>query len=442
MDKNILIIKSNTLETHFESTSNSEITFDIESYLGDFNADSNDLLNIVKEPYAPQKGDKIYFLPSVSVPRVKFKNVSLEYGIKTVRDPEQANVFFGCSKSIHSMTNNTWFYRASVKDFLSFIEAVDYRLDGHTKDTIETALEFYEKEHIGVSWNIMNCMVATIKDVKVSKYSERIVYIEDDFKEEFLRLQSIKIYDESSVIDILNGEEAAVIDRNMFEHIREMFKSSDKDNHVLAMEIMANSKYTDSLIYLELLFYYYAHKIMDTHTKNHVNFKSLVSYLGKDMRGLHTDIDGVTRSLINKDQFTPDKVEIVMEYLHEDIVNSGNSDYYTVKTISVNPEFIAQLGTNYTYQVQDDYVGPEIPVEFDEEEERVAVPVPYEMMEDNFEVESDTNDVYGVDTALTSESVKIFIEAEEDNTQSIIDDTLSNNNQITQTNGNNDLDWF
>ena len=374
MDTNILIIKSHTLETHFESNNSDEITFDIESYLGDFNADGNELLNIVKEPYLPQKGDKIYFLPSVSVPRVKFKNVSLEYGIKTVRDPQQANVYFGCSKSIHSMTDSTWAYQASVKDFLAFIEAIDYRLDRHTRDTIDTAFEFYEKEHVGVSWNIMNCMIATIKDVKVSKYSEKIVYIEDDFKEEFLRLQSLKIFDESSVIDILNGEEAAVIDKDMFEHISEMFNSSDRDNWVLAMEIMANSKYTDSLIYLELLFYYHAGKIMDVHSKNHVNFKSLVSYLNKDMRYLHTNIDGVTKSLINKGQFTTDKVEIVMDYLHSDIIQSGNSDYYTVKTISVNPDFIAQLGTNYTYQVQADYIGPEIPVEFDEEEERVATP--------------------------------------------------------------------
>jgi hypothetical protein len=427
MDKNILIIKSNDLETHFESNKSSEITFEIDSYLGDFNADSNDLLNIVKEPYIPQKGDKIYFLPSVSVPRVKFKNVSLEYGVKTVRDPQQANVFFGCSKSIHSMTTNTWAYKATVKDFLTFMEIIDYRLDGHTKDVIDTALEFYEKEHIGVSLNIMNCMVATIPNVVVSRYSDRIVYIDDSYREEFLRLQSVKVYDESSVIDILNGEEAAVIDRDMFEHIREMFDSSDKDNHVLAMEIMSNSKYTDSLIYLELLFYYYANRMMDSHTKNHVNFKSLVSYLGKNMRDLYTRIDEVTDSLINKDQFTTDKIQIVMEYLHEDIVNGGNSKYYTVKTISVDPQYIAQLGTNYTYQVQDDYVGPEIPVEFDEEEERVAAPE----MEAIFTEEEDET-IGEMIAELDNENIEVTLETE----------LLPTNPQITQTNESNDLEWF
>jgi hypothetical protein len=205
------------------------------------------------------------------------------------------------------------------------------------------------------------------------------------------------------------------------------------------MEIMANSKYTDSLIYLELLFYYYAHRIMDTHTKTHVNFKSLISYLGKDMRGLGTDIDDVTNSLINKDQFTPDKVEIVMEYLHQDIVNRGDSKYYTVKTITIHPDHIAQLGTNYTYSVQDDYVGPELPIEFDEEEERVASPE----IEAIFTEEEDeaigeilaeldetelAHDLYGVD----NENIEVTLETE----------LLPTNPQITQTNGNNDLDWF
>jgi hypothetical protein len=434
MDKNILIIKSGDLETHFESNSNDEITFDIDSYLGEFNADGNDLLNIVKEPYVPQNGDKIYFLPQVSVPRVKFKNVSLEYGIKTVRDPQQANVFFGCSKSIHTMTTNMWAYRTTVKDFLAFVEAVDYRLDRHTRDMIDTALEFYEKEHIGVHWSIMNCIVATVPGAEVSRYSERIVYIEDDFKEEFLRLQSVKIYDESSVIDILNGEEAAVIDRDMFEHIREMFNSSDKDNHVLAMEIMANSKYTDSLIYLELLFYYYSSRIMDTHTKSHVNFKSLVSYLGKDMRSLQTNIDDVTKSLMNKDQFTPDKVEIVMDYLHNDIVNYGNSKFYTVKTISVDPQYIAQLGTNYTYNVQDDYVGPELPIEFDDEEERVAAPD----MEAIFTEEEDEK-IGEMISLIEEETNELLVSPDE----IIIDlEIIPTNPQTITTNESNDLDWF
>jgi hypothetical protein len=256
-----------------------------------------------------------------------------------------------------------------------------------------------------------------------SRYSERILTIDDDYKEEFEYLQSLKIYDESSVIDILNGEEATVIDKDMFEHLSEMFKSSDSDNHVLAMEIMANSKYTESLVYLELLFNYYAGKIMDIHSKNHVNFKSLVSYLGKNMRYLHTDIDNVVDSLIAKDQFTPDKLEIVMMYLSEDIQRTGDSKYFTVKTITVHPDHIAKLGSNYTYNVQDDFVGPELPIEFDDEEERVAAPE----MEAIFTEEEASHLLYGVD----NDNIEVTLETE-----------LLPTNPQTTTNESTDIDWF
>jgi hypothetical protein len=412
--KNILHFDCD-LESHWSSTDTKEVNFDIQSWFGSFTDDSRDLLNIVKEPYIPQKGDKIYFLPEVSVPRVKFKNVSIEYGIKTVRDVAQANVFFGCSKSAHHMTDTKWAYKLPTTELKEFIELIEHRLDGHTKAKIETALEFYDNDVVAINWTIMNNIHGAMSNTTCSKYSERILTIDDDYKEEFEHLQSLKIYDESSVINILNGEEATVIDKDMFEHLSEMFKSSDRDNHVLAMEIMANSKYIESLVYLELLFNYYAGRIMDIRSKNHVNFTSLVSYLGKNMRYLHTDIDNIVDSLIAKNQFTPDKLEIVMEYLSGDIQNAGDSKYFTVKTITVHPDHIAQLGSNYTYNVQDDFVGPELPIEFEEEEERVAAPE----IEAIFTEEEISNDV------------EVTLETE----------LLPTNLQIT-TNESTDIDWF
>jgi hypothetical protein len=436
--KNILHFECD-MDTHWSSNDTKHISFNIDSWLGTFTEDTTSILNIIKEPYVPQQGDKIYFLPEVSVPRVKFKNVSLEYGIKTVRDPKQANVFFGCSKSAHHMTTNKWAYKLPTSELKKFIELVDHRLDRHTRDKIDTALEFYENDTVAISWTIMNNINGAIANNHCSKYSQRVVTIDDSFKEEFEHLQSLTIYDESSVIDILNGEDATVIDKDMFEHLREMFKSSDTDNHVLAMEIMANSKYTESLVYLELLFHYHASRIMDIHSKNHVNFKSLVSYLGKNMRYLHTDIDDIGNSLVNKGQFTTDKLEIVMENLSGEIQLRGDSKYFTVKTITVHPDYIAQLGSNYTYNVQDDYIGPEMPIEFDDEEERVAAPE----MEAIFTEEEDevmgemiavigetelAHDLYGVD----NDNIEVTLKTE----------LLSNNHQITQTNESNDIDWF
>jgi hypothetical protein len=444
--KNILHFDCD-MDTHWSSNDTKHISFNIDSWLGTFTEDTTSILNVIKQPYVPQQGDKIYFLPEVSIPRVKFKNVSLEYGIKTVRDAKQANVFFGCSKSAHYMTSYKWAYELPTSEFKEFVELIDHRLDGHTRDKIDTALEFYENDTVAISWTIMNNIHGAMSKHSCSKYSQRVVTIDDNFKEEFEHLQSLTIYDESSVIDILNGEDATVIDKNMFEHLREMFNSSDTDNHVLAMEIMANSKYTESLIYLELLFHYHAGRIMDIHSKNHVNFKSLVSYLGKNMRTLYTDLDDIGHSLINKGQFTTDKLEIVMEYLSDEIKFRGDSRHFTVKTITVHPDYIAQLGSNYTYNVQDDYVGPELPIEFDEEE-RVAG------SEDDVLNEFIGEIIDEIEPIFTEEEDKkigemISLLEEESNAlpappdEIIIDlEIISNNNQITQTNESTDIDWF
>jgi hypothetical protein len=46
-----------------------------------------------------------------------------------------------------------------------------------------------------------------------------------------------------------------------------MFQSSDDDNHVLAMEIMANSHYENSILYLLMLISEFHYTISNTHTR-------------------------------------------------------------------------------------------------------------------------------------------------------------------------------
>jgi hypothetical protein len=338
------------------------------------------------------------------------------------------------------MTINKWPYKLPTLELKEFIQLIDHRLDGHTRNKIETALEFYENEEVAISWTVANNVNGAIANSKCSKYSQRVVIVDDQYKEEYEHLQSITIYDESCVIDILNGEDATVIDKDMFEHLSEMFKSSDTDNHVLAMEIMANSKYTESLIYLELLFHNYANRISDIHSKNHVNFKSLVSYLGKNMRSLYTDLDDIGDSLLIKGQFTTDKLEIVMEHLSSEIQNRGDSKYFTVKTITVHPDYIVALCSNYTYTVQDDYVGPELPIEFDEEE-RVSGSEDDVLNEFIGEIIDDVEPIFTEEedeamgemiAELDIEDVEVTLETE----------LSSNNHQITQTNESTDIDWF
>jgi hypothetical protein len=120
-------------------------------------------------------------------------------------------------------------------------------------------------------------------------------------------------------------------------------------------------------------------------------------------------------------------MEIVMNHLKDVITQTGDSKHFTVKTITIHPDFIAQLGTNFTYQVQDDYISPEVPVEIEEEER-----VPNQEQEDVF------NEVMEEIIHEIVESIELYPSSAE-----IIEtEPESNNHQITQTNESNDLDWF
>lgn len=402
-------------------------TFDIAILTGDFNTELTDLFKLVKTPYTPTKGDKIYFLPGVNIPRVKFKNVCVEHGIKTIRDIEQATVIFGSKKSLCDITTTHWSYKCKTSDFKDFIKLYEADIDDHSLEKIENALEYYEQEYIAIDYNLKDWICNKVSGGNSFPYSERLSMIKDEYADLFNSLLDKEILDESSVMNVLNGEDATEIDKDMFEHLSEMFESSDNDNHVLAMEIMANCKYVESLIYLEMLFYKYAGRISDKHTKNHVNFKSLLGYLEKDKSYLGTDIDDIAKSLENKDQFTTDKIEIIMEYLSKDIQNTGNSTYFTVKTITVHPDHIANLGSNYTYEVQKDYV-PTLVEKPITEEEIDKIPIQIEAVIEEQESEFTVEDTL-------EEEVEEVVEEE------LTIEPKSNNNQI-KTNDTNDFDWF
>jgi hypothetical protein len=437
---NILTISSNLNRyyNHEDSTEAPEFSFTLN--VGGFDSDIVDAVNLLKTPYTPVKGDKIYFLPAVNVPRIKFKNVCVEYGVKNIRDIEQANVIFGSKKSLYEMTDSCWKYKCPTKNFLEFFELVKDKMDDYDIEKTETALEFYTNEFVAIDYYFAECIQKHFQfSDHHNYYSNKMVTVKDQYKDLFLNILDKEVLDEASVINVLNGEDATEIDKVMFEHISDMFDSSDTDNHVLAMEIMANSKYVESLIYLELLFYKHSNTIYQTHSKNHVNFKSLISYLGKDKSYLNTSMDNVVDSLRDKDQLTPDKLDILLSYAAKDIQRNGDSQYFTVKTISVKPDILAELNNNYTYSMQEDFVPvvPETPV-IEEVVEEVSIEVEELTIDEEPESEFAAEDNFDISTE----------EGEEDDTDVLepepvveVSESQSNNNQI-KANDTNDFEWF
>jgi hypothetical protein len=168
---------------------------------------------------------------------------------------------------------------------------------------------------------------------------------------------------------------------------------------------------------------------------------SLISYLDKNRRYLNTDIDDIAKSLIAKGQFTTDKIEIVLKHLHNRISNGGDSQYFSVKTVTINPEYVNLIDSNYTYDIISDYV-PEV-----SPEDLCSEPA----QEEKIAFISDEDEDELIEAAFTRierielKSELITLEAENSNLNlEGTDSTLEKNliNTQTNTNESTDIDWF
>ena len=392
---------------------------------------SIDTFNINQNGYTPMKGDKLYFLPGVNIPRIKLKDLATKFGIRTVRDVSEATILFGSSKTKDKMTGYTWKYKIPTTLVQLFFETYKNDMDDYQFSKIDNALEFYTEEYILTDWSTARNF--TDNDLpQWNSYSAQPQYVDyhsksrsssehvHEVNKEYIHLYELikgrEIIDESCLLDQLNGDDAVIIDADMFTQLTTMFNSSDDDNHILAMEILANSKYKESLLYIEMLFKNHSYTIGQSNTKNHVNFKSLLSYLGKNNRYIDTNLDDIMESLISKKVLTKDKVDILLENYAEEINNRGDSTYFKVQTITVNEDTLSLLNENYSYKVIEDYE-PSIVNNLEEEELD-------EVIEDELINE------------IVNEPIEIEIIIEEEKELQVLTESKTENNEST------DIVWF
>ena len=405
--------------------------FDVKIETTNYFDPSSDAFNIVKNEYIPMKGDKLYFLPGVNIPRIKLKDLATKFGIRTIRDINEATIIFGSSKTKDKMTGSSWKYKIPTPVVQLFFETYKNDMDDYQFSKIETALEFYTEEYILTDWSTARNFTDTdcpqfnsyslqpvyLDYVNNKRTSSEYVYdVATEYISIFNSLKGREIIDESCLLDQLNGDDAVIIDADMFTQLSTMFNSSDDDNHILAMEILANSKYKESLLYIEMLFKNHSYSIGNCHTKNHVNFKSLLSYLGKANRYIDTSLDNIMESLISKKVLTKDKIDILLENYGHEINNRGDSTYFKVQTITVNEDTLSLLNENYNYKVIEDY---EPLIVENLEEEKLD-----EVIEDELINE------------IVNEPIEIEIIIEEEKELQVLTESKTESNEST------DIDWF
>ena len=372
--------------------------------------------------YVPTKGDTIYLLPGVNIPRMKLKDLALNLGIRVVRDPAKATVVFSGKSSVGKVTTSNWYYFADAETILNNVKKMCK--DQYYIDKLETAITATGSTRVCSNWSDMR---NTLCNGDMAIYESQYLFgIEAEYLDTYNDIQSKSIYCESELITNINGDDSTIIDYAVYQQLKSMFESSDDDNHVLAMEIMANSHYEKSVLYLLMLISDFNHIISNTHTRNHVNFKSMLAYFNwipRNISGLRAY--NIIKIIDEKGLLTLDMIKILYkEYTDSIHSNIAYDDVFEIKEVTINQDYLDKLNLTSL-----NLINPE--------ELEVTATVD-EIVTDEL-----------IEAAITNikrdelKSELIAIEAENTVSESELNKTEeeSNNNQIKETNGD-DLDWF
>lgn len=315
---------------------------------------------------------KYFLLPGTAVPRVKLQNLSVDSGIKTVRDIAAADVCFYSANTLNKLSYTEYYYAIPKAQLeLAVEEAKHNKTDDYILNRIAMALNIIEGDVIACDWNSRNFLASGSPGLKKLFHDSNITssHIRDryhmiesencDLVDKVLS-GSVKLVHEKELLANLNGDDALVITQTEFDQITSMFRSSDQDNHVLAMEIMANCNYQESMYYLLRTFKDFHSQMSNQRAKNHVNFKSLVSFLGIGKASYNWSLSAmqIVNLLKDKSLLTLELVDKVIEDYTQEIKNfsSTKENPIIIKSFTLNEELLAYFNTNYTNSIVQDFV--------------------------------------------------------------------------------------
>lgn len=129
--------------------------------------------------------------------------------------------------------------------------------------------------------------------------------------------EKVTVCNANAILPFLN-ENKMIIDENKYKELCSLGNSSQAEDIVVMMELMANSDYDKSIPYLLSLFYNFGREISDQPEVNHVNFKSLMNYCGlkNSQLSYNLNLQLFVNILKSKKLFTKDNALILLSILN------------------------------------------------------------------------------------------------------------------------------
>lgn len=307
------------------------------------------------------KNTKLYFLNDCNIPRFKVRE---KYTI-TIKPIDATHIIYNSDSNLEEYLNlsRTINVTKLSDKLLNFI--FEYYTDKNLITTLKSLTLHFKDVYCSNISRLLNYVdFKGFKDITdddtfdpdktftiddISLYAEFINTHEESINvylinpNSLLHTKSINVIHQNDLLNVLNVGNV-IINADKYVEISNLLNSDTEDNQLLAMELIANSDYSRSLLYILLLFKTYSH-VFCKHSKqrNQINFKSLMDYLevsSDDIRRINTfSIEFLTAKLKKYKQFTRTNVEIITKLCSKDQSDVAFKSGWVRQFVYVNSDF-------------------------------------------------------------------------------------------------------
>ena len=294
-------------------------------------------LNIVNR--IPGKGDKMYFLNGVTIPRFKIKKFHLDKGTKCVKYIESSNLIIFSKTTISEYFDVKHLYTYDKNKIIYYLNS--WLIENVNKENNgKWAMDFIEEiktndSNILINYNYYGSNYLKNKH-NIERIDSKTVYTVPN--DNYNKLQKIlnmncEFIDESVILNELNT--SLIMDSDIYINIQRLLDSSDVENVKLAMEMMANCDFKSSALYLLLLLKDYRHKIFKSSTRNHINFKAMLNYFEDTSNSnFNNSIDEIITILKKKNIPIKNHIDVLTPLILEDYNCRVRSTEYKISMIT------------------------------------------------------------------------------------------------------------
>lgn len=291
----------------------------------------------------------IYFDDTCRVPRFKLGELCGKQGIKVIRDRDKADAVIYGSKFTETLFSNRTFDSFNYKADL-IVQAKKVKAKRNLITEILPLVEACESDVIFLDGyrdnaNGNECKLSVQKtDKKDEAPSFDIDYIEvADESKYLLATQKSNMIHQDVILEQLSS---IVMDEPMYRSVCSMFESPDTSNHLVAMEVMSNTAYRKSIVYiLNLMRKYYQVAIKNVHAKSNISFKALREYLEYEPNYQERSLDAIVNKIVEKNALSESNYKLILKLIMEEEKESMTSDdnRWVITSVDLHPDIKANI---------------------------------------------------------------------------------------------------